>query len=107
MSTTQLAVDVLAAGGVDSINQSVNNTTRIAQTIGGSLVALVVTGLGVSLLFGAFGEGGKLRQHLGKVMIAAVGALVLGGGAIVGPMLVNVGEDIPSSSTSTDNGGVN
>jgi len=98
----------LAAGGADSINESINNATGIVQGLGISIVTLVFVALGVMMLFGAFGEGGKLRQHLGKVAIATIGALVIGGGAIIGPMFVNLGSDVPKRNTSVNqNSGVN
>ncbi|MFC0313645.1 hypothetical protein ACFQNE_02720 [Gordonia phosphorivorans] len=105
--TTTSTMTVLAAGGVDSINGTIQKAVSIAQTLGGSLIVLIIAGLAISMMFGAFGEGGKLRQQLGKVAIVAVGGLLLGGGALFGPMLVNVGQELPKATQNQTTNDVN
>lgn len=101
--STQITLDYLANGGVDSIKGTVDNGTKFVQYLGGSLIALVLAALGISVMFGAFSEGGAMRKNLGKVATVAVGALVLGGGAVIGPMLVNTGQELPRSQTPAAN----
>lgn len=95
------------AAGLDSLRDMIGNATGGVQMIGGAIVVLVIAVVAIMVMTGALSQGGSLRQHLMKIAVVCVGALLLGGGAALGPMVVDVGKDLPKGSVSNNNGGVN
>jgi hypothetical protein len=92
-------VTVLAAGA-DDINTLVQRLANYAVLIGGSVVTLMVVVIGIMVTFGsAGGEGsGGIRKHLGKYTGVILGAITIGGGAVIGGVLVNLGSNLASGS---------
>lgn len=97
MNTTSTEV---VAAGTDSITGLINNLTGTAQVIGAAMVSLVFVVIGLMWLTGALSSGGGMRKHLTSIAIGAVGAIIIGGGVAIGPMMVDTGKELPKGTTS-------
>ena len=91
------------AAGTDALTKVINNLTGNLQTIGGAVLLLVVVVVAVAIGLGAFKPGGGLREHMGKVAVVAVSAMLMGGGAVVVPMITDIGKEATSNVRTTTN----
>lgn len=94
------------AAGVDSLVNMINNTTSLLKTVGVAIIVLVIVGVGISVMFGAFGSGQNLRSNFAKIGIIVLGGVLVGGATFFGGVAVGTGEQV-TKSPSSNTGGVN
>ncbi|KJR10427.1 TrbC/VirB2 family protein [Gordonia sihwensis] len=94
------------AAGVDSLVNMINNTTNLLKTVGVAIIVLVIVGVGISIMFGAFGSGQNLRSNLSKIGIIILGGVLVGGAAFLGGVFIGTGEQV-TNTPSSNTGGVN
>src|SRR5690625_2200338 len=95
----------LADSGLTGIIENIGGEI---QVIGITMAGVSIVALGAFLLFAFMGDGG-LRKHLSKALVIGLVALLIGGGAALGPMLVDTGGQIgdAGSGGSESGGGFN
>lgn len=98
-------IHILAAGGEEQLNESINNVGRTLQVVGGSIITVVIIAIAIMMMLGAFSDGGALKKHLGRVAVIAVACLLLGGGGVLGPMFTDIGRSTTGGTTQQEPSG--
>ncbi|MDN5756943.1 MAG: hypothetical protein L0H59_00155 [Tomitella sp.] len=91
-------INYLADG--DGIVGIIENAGGVLRAIAIAIAAVIFIAAGVCMLVGFFGQG-KFRQHLSMIGVIMAACLLIGGGAWLGPALINTGEDIGGGGGGT------